>query len=60
MEYGAVIWGWKERREVETMQERWIRWTLGVDWCIPGYIMKEEIKKDEFRVRPEEEWRSFG
>jgi len=50
MEFGAEIWGWKERREVEAMQERWIRWSLGVDWCTPGYLMKEEIKKDKFRL----------
>lgn len=31
MEYGAEIWGWRERRKVEAMQERWLRWTLGVD-----------------------------
>lgn len=25
MEFGAEIWGWKKRREVEAMQERWDR-----------------------------------
>lgn len=36
MEFGAEIWGWREWREVEAIQER-IRWTLGVDWYTPGY-----------------------
>lgn len=51
LEYGAEIWGWKERKEVEAMQERWIRWTLGVDWCTPGYMVREEIGKEKFRIR---------
>lgn len=32
------------------MQERWIRWTLGVDWCTPGYLVREKIEKDKFRL----------
>lgn len=51
LEYGAEIWGWKERREVEAMQERWIRWTLGVDWCTLGYMVREELGKNKFRIR---------
>ncbi|KMQ90641.1 hypothetical protein RF55_9577 [Lasius niger] len=50
MEYGAEIWGWLDWREVEAMQERWIKWTLGMDWCTPGYMVREEIGKDKFRL----------
>lgn len=50
MEYGAEIWAWEERKEVEAMQERWIRWTLGLDWCTPGYMVREELGKDKFRI----------
>lgn len=31
MEFGVEVYGWREGREIEVMQERWIRWTLGVD-----------------------------
>lgn len=31
MEFGAEIWGWRKWREVEAMQERWIKWTLEID-----------------------------
>lgn len=32
------------------MQKRWIRWTLRVDWYTPGYLVREEIGKDKFRL----------
>lgn len=51
MEFGVEIYGWREGREIEVMQERWIRWTLGVDWCTPGYLVREKIGKNIFRVR---------
>lgn len=42
MLYGVEIWGWREWREVEALQERYIRWILGLDKCTPGYIVREE------------------
>lgn len=50
MEFGVEVWVWREWREVEAMQNRWIKWTLGVDWCTPGYMIKEEIGKEKFRI----------
>lgn len=47
--YGAEIWGWKEREEVEIVQERYLRWMMGLDWKTPGYIVREEIKRDKMR-----------
>lgn len=29
MGYGAEIWGWKERRRIEGVYERYMRWTMG-------------------------------
>lgn len=43
MEFGAEIWGWREWKKVEAMQERWIRWT-------PGYMVREEIRKEKLRI----------
>lgn len=42
MLYGVKIWGWREWREIEALQERYIRWILGLDRCTPGYIVREE------------------
>ncbi|CAD6215388.1 GSCOCG00011178001-RA-CDS [Cotesia congregata] len=30
MSYGVEIWGWKCREEIERIQERYLRWVLGV------------------------------
>ncbi|XP_024883228.1 uncharacterized protein LOC112461981 [Temnothorax curvispinosus] len=48
--YGAEIWGWKEREKIERMHERYIRWTLGLDWSTPGYMIREETKRDKERI----------
>lgn len=37
--YGVELWGWKERLELERLQERFMRWVLGADWGTPGYIV---------------------
>ena len=42
MTYGAEIWGWKRRDRIERMQERYIRWCLGVDYNTPGYAILME------------------
>lgn len=37
MKYGVEIWGWKERKELEKIHERFLKWVLGVKRRIPGY-----------------------
>ncbi|KYN50622.1 hypothetical protein ALC57_15112 [Trachymyrmex cornetzi] len=49
--YGAEIWGWKERERVESLQERYIKWVLGVDRGTPGYMVREEIQREKMRMR---------
>jgi hypothetical protein len=49
--YGAEIWGWKEQEEVERVQEKYLRWVLGVDRETPGYIVGEECKRSKLRVK---------
>ena len=45
MMYVAEIWGWKKRERIEKMQERYLRWSLGVDFNTPGYAVMEETKR---------------
>ncbi|EZA55105.1 hypothetical protein X777_05360, partial [Ooceraea biroi] len=40
----------KEWKEMETLQERYIRWTLGLDRCTPGYIVREETKTEQISI----------
>lgn len=48
--YGVKIWGYREWREVEGVGEKYIRWVLGVDWNTPGYIVREEGKRNKIRI----------
>ncbi|KMQ84979.1 myb-binding protein 1a [Lasius niger] len=43
---GAEIWGWKEYETVERCKDKFIKWSLGLDWNTPGYIEKKQ--KDSF------------
>ncbi|XP_024883667.1 trichohyalin-like [Temnothorax curvispinosus] len=51
MGYGAEIWEWKERREVEGIHERYLRWVLGVNWRTPGYMVRDELEREKMRAR---------
>lgn len=45
------IWGWKERKGVEAIQEWAIRWILGIDRRTPGYIVGEETDRENLWLR---------
>jgi len=49
--YGVEIWGWKERKHIERVQERYMRWLMGVGWRVPGYLIREELQREKLRVR---------
>jgi len=49
--YGVEIWGWKERERVERLQERFIRWVMGVEGRTPGYMVREEFQRRKIRGR---------
>jgi len=50
------IWGYKEWKEREAIQEKYLRWVLGLEWNTPGYIVREELKRNKMRV--ETGWRA--
>ena len=45
--YGVEIWGWKEYKKVENLQEIFLRWVTGVSWNCPGYMLREEIGREK-------------
>ncbi|KAL6418647.1 hypothetical protein ACFW04_011936 [Cataglyphis niger] len=51
MEYGVEIWGWRERKELKRLQERYLRWVLGLNWGTPSYMVREELQKEKLRDR---------
>lgn len=51
MSYGVEIWGWKEREGIERVQERYLKWMIGVERCTPGYLVREELQREKLRSR---------
>ncbi|TGZ53811.1 hypothetical protein DBV15_10472 [Temnothorax longispinosus] len=51
MVYGAEVWGWLEHSNVEGVEARYLRWSLGLEKCTPGYVVLEETKRDKIRIR---------
>lgn len=49
--YGVEIWGWEEREKMESLQERYLRWVLGVEGRTPGYLVREELQREKLRSR---------
>lgn len=51
LSYGVVIWGWEERERMEKLQEKVLRWMLGIDRNTPGYMVREELQREMLRGR---------
>jgi len=51
MGYGVEIWGWKERGGLEKLEERYLRWVLGVEGSTPWYLVREELQRDKLSIR---------
>jgi len=51
LSYGVEIWGWKEREGMEKLEERYLRWVFVLDRRTPGYLVREEIKREKLRER---------
>lgn len=42
--YAVEIWGIKEWKEIEVIQERYLKDILEADKCTPGYMVRQETK----------------
>lgn len=51
LDHGADILGSEGREEAKRLTERYIRWTRGVDWRVPGYMIIKEAQRDKLRTR---------
>lgn len=45
------VWGWKEQKNIEVLQERYIRWILRLDRETPGYLIRRETGREKLGVR---------
>jgi hypothetical protein len=41
------------------VQEKYLRWVLGVDRETPDYIVREECKRNRLRVKAGREWQNL-
>ena len=44
---GVQIWGWKDRKSVKSLQERFLRWVMGVSWRCPEHMLREETGREK-------------
>ena len=51
MLYGVEIFGWKEYKPIESIQERYIRWLLGLNRSVPEYIARSELNREKMRIK---------
>ncbi|KYN14584.1 hypothetical protein ALC57_13196 [Trachymyrmex cornetzi] len=50
------IRGWKEREAVERLQERYLRWVLGVERGTPRYMIREELQREKLKKAGKRAW----
>jgi len=49
--YGrAEIWGWRKRGELEVIQKKYVKWSLGLDSYTPDYIVYKKSGIDKIRI----------
>jgi len=51
MGYGIEMWVWKEREGIEKVQEKFLRWVLGVEGKTLEYLVREEMQRKMMRSR---------
>lgn len=51
MNYGVENSGWREREEMEKLEERYLKWVLEVEWNTLGYMVREELQRIKLKRR---------
>lgn len=49
--YRMGIYVQKEQAKLEAVQIKYIKWCLGLNRCMPGYIVLDETKVDKLRLK---------
>ena len=49
--YGAEILGWKRYEEVEKLQRKYLKWTLGLDSNTPKFLVMMDTNRDRIDVK---------
>ncbi|XP_024888003.1 uncharacterized protein LOC112464939, partial [Temnothorax curvispinosus] len=50
MEYGAEIWGWSEKKELEKVMLDYVRWIFRLDFCTPRYVILRELGLEKLKI----------
>lgn len=45
--YGVELWGWKEQKALERMQETYLKWVLKLDRNTPSYSLMLETGREK-------------
>lgn len=56
MMYDTEIHGWKEQEKFERIQRRYTKWTLGLDYCTPDYIVAEETGREKMKTKTDQSY----
>ena len=48
--YSAEVWGWKEWKHVERVQDKYLKWVLKVERTTPGHILHEETRRHKIFI----------
>ncbi|XP_043481252.1 uncharacterized protein LOC122510560 [Leptopilina heterotoma] len=57
--YGVEVWGWSEIGKLESMHEKFLRWTMGVSWNCPGYMVREELGREKMVTKQRRRARNY-
>ncbi|XP_043583626.1 vicilin-like seed storage protein At2g18540 [Bombus pyrosoma] len=49
--FGAEVWGWNMEEALDRIKRGYVKWILGLDRTTPNYILTEECKVEEIKVK---------
>lgn len=50
MEYGAEIWGWSKKKELEKVMMDYVRGVFRLDFCTPRYVILRELGLEKLKI----------